>query len=109
MNNKLEELYKSKREIEENISKEEHKYKSKRGTLKEGEWFLLKIIELDENDNPSENISNIIFFRSCQGCICMNGYIDWYSDYIFDLTNSAPYYEKWTGNKISKEEAFKYL
>ena len=103
MNNTIKELKDKINELENNLRKEEHTMKKKKGILKQGEWYLLNI----KDDNDVED--NIIFYSSPQGVVCMNGYCEWYSTYIYDLIKQAPYYEKWKCKKIPKEEAINYL
>jgi hypothetical protein len=103
MNNTINELKNKIIELENNLRKEEHLMKKKKGILKEGEWYLLNI---KDEDNIEDNV---IFYSSPQGVVCMNAYLEWYSVYIYDLLEQAPYYQKWKGKKISKKEAINYL
>lgn len=109
--NKSIEIKKQIQELQEQLRQEEKKEKSKKGVLKEGEWYLLSIYDLDEKEKVKKDTeSNVVFYMSCSGePTCMNAYVEWYSKYICDLLQGQPYYEKWKGKKISKEEAIKYL
>lgn len=106
----LQEMEMELQSLQKKVEKLRVKEKKKRGVLKEGEWYLLRIYELDYNDKPSESsLCNVIFYATPTEVVCMNAYSDWTSCYIQDLYDQQPYSEKWSGKKISKEEAIHYL
>lgn len=69
----------------------------------------MSVFELDENDKVVGEPDNIVFYRTLSQSVCLNAYFEWYSEYVHDLLSEEPYYQKWKGRKINKEEALKYL
>ena len=106
---KIQELRKSITDLTHELQILETKSKKKKGVLKEGEWFLLEIFEYDENDKIKELSDTVIFYRTSAGTVCMNAYIEWYTEYVDDLLKECPYYEKWVGKKITKDQAICFL
>ena len=82
----------------------EHKRKSSKGIMNEGEWCLLTC---EDEDGHKEYV---VFYASVDGIpVCMNGYFDWDTVYIYDLLAHEPHYEKWKAKKVTKEVALQYL
>lgn len=110
MSNKIYEIKKQIEQLENALKSETNKKKTRKGTTKQGDWTILRVYSYDDNDKlVEEEGPPIVFYHSPTGNVCMNAYLEWYSEFIVDLTDQAPYDEKWKATKVNKEEAIKYL
>lgn len=98
MNDKMKKLKKKIDRLKQELAEEERNHKMQIGELAEGEWLLVKC----EDDH-------IVFYSSPIAVVCMNAYFDCDSRYIQDILDSRYMDEGCTFQKVSKEEAIKYL
>lgn len=76
--------------------------------LKEGEW--LKILVFDDQNSLKPEETLIFYHTPSSGVVAMNGYFDNIEEgCVSGIINQAPVWETWKAEKISKEEAIKFL
>lgn len=96
--------------VKAKVAYEKALYEDKRKGLylKEGEWLKILVFDGQNNIKPEETL---IFYHSpSNGVVAMNGYFDSIEEgYVSEIINQAPKWETWKAEKISKEEAIKFL
>ena len=101
---KLDELKHKATLLNDEIRKEEHKVKIKKGVLKVGEFCIV---------SGFNEGSDVLFYNACDTTVCMNAYFDapsaYLSDILLDCEMNCWAEKPLKIKKITKQEAMKYL